>query len=114
MPKQTLREKRGQKLILDPRWFMHLTPKELHKHFAAFGYNFRDYLGRYTDPALKWDVAGMKGKMLKIPVGSLGPVIHIMAMATGYRWRYHSIASGRRKGRLPCLRDKARIRAGWW
>jgi hypothetical protein len=91
MPKQTLRQKRGQKSILDPRWFMHLTPKELHKHFNAFDFYFRDFLGRYKDPALKWDAAGMKGAAIKVPVGSPGPVIHIIAMSARSGWRYHSI-----------------------
>lgn len=63
----------------------------MHKHFAAFDYYFRDFLGRYKDPALKWDIAGMKGVMVKVPVGAPGPVIHIIAMNTGKDWHYHSV-----------------------
>ena len=40
---------RPKKWILDPRWFRHLAPKELHRHHATFDHLYRHWLGRELD-----------------------------------------------------------------
>lgn len=80
---------RPKKWILDPRWFRHLAPKELHRHHATFDHLYRHWLGRELDwekaTGIRYAVqptdivaAIIKGTPLRVPIGDPIPTIEMI------------------------------------
>ncbi|SOC30352.1 hypothetical protein [Thalassospira xiamenensis] len=96
---------KGQKFILNQRWFEHLSPREFHAHFRHFDHLFRVFLGRHKDFGLKLDIHGMAGAPIKVKVGDPEPTIHLVAIKNSGKWTRFYIPPSR----LSAVPDDARV-----
>ncbi|MFC4236016.1 hypothetical protein ACFOY8_12295 [Thalassospira xianhensis] len=96
---------KGQKFILNQRWFEHLAPRELHAHFPHFDHLFRVFLGRHKEFGLKLDMHGIAGVPLKVKVGDPEPTIHFVAIKNSEKWTRFYIPPGP----ISAVPDDARV-----
>lgn len=79
----------SRKWILDPRWFRHLAPADLHPYHATFDTLYREWLGREVDwertNGKRYAVSSMeivsailRGARIRVPVGDPVPIIEMV------------------------------------